>query len=976
MSILKGHLEHFGLQELLQTLSQGARSGTLEICRGEEKVSIVFETGHITLVRSGTARKLRLRSILLREGFVSREDLDQAGRDHEETGILLGRALIDRGVIEESELSKALRKKIEEELFDLFLWTNGSFEFFPEQLKSTVEDDVYHVTRIQVDPMSIIIEGLRQADEWTVIRQRINDFRWILIPNQNVSAPAENNSIYQLIDGSRNIEEILNDSHLTRFDTCTVLYRFLEESLIRKADAEEMTRRARDRAAEDPESALVLYEVLLEDPEASTNPALIEEATDCAGHVEPHYQASFLRKSIDILLENGEEKAAWKKLQRLLVLSPGNLSDLKICWKIRNTIPVKKVPQIHDDLCKALRKNGDHQELVTVLREATALREEEGAFWLQLGEALCRTKDSGAHECLKNAIAISGKNAPDIALRAEKILRTLSPDHRLDEKSLEELLQRQTDIEKKKVQIRTLRFSAIFVFGILTVFQFSAEWRARGMFAAAKQIENNASEISELITAAEAYERVRQLHPWTIAASNSSKEGERMRALVNKEVTTEKDALISSREEARVQRHSLRKHVENTIEQAKELLKNGSAIEARALFDQIENYDTDSLPPGLLAEIQYPVVVDSIPAGARILDRDRKFLGTSPVILTPKKGQVLEVFLEKNGCRSRKLKVTSQSVPHLYVSMVRSPERTLSIAEPAQSLAVLGDLVVTSGRDGRVRILTRDLLNPLHEYSIGLEGHPAPQLISTNDRILVFPLAGRPTVITRDGKSTPIGPVTPAPWTSAAALGEAGWILGDADGNLFLYDHKGQLRATKSLPAPIKSIACSEAGFITAVDIMRNIQRFKIDGSNRSNLQSLEEDLFSFVSTEEYILETGKIISSNKTLDAPAPQSLPRTHKDRHYYNSEKGWVCYSNQDFNEIRFPVRSTCSPIGHSTLEHLTWVAGEDGILRLFSSSGEVMGEVALGASATDMSITETGKLLVSLTDGTLCVVKEQE
>ena len=121
MSSLRGHLEHFGLQELLQTLSHGARTGTLQIERNDEKVSIVFETGHITLVRSGSSSQIRFRSILLRGGIVSETDLLQARKDQEETGMLLGRALIERGIIDDVQLSQALRIKVEEELFDLFL---------------------------------------------------------------------------------------------------------------------------------------------------------------------------------------------------------------------------------------------------------------------------------------------------------------------------------------------------------------------------------------------------------------------------------------------------------------------------------------------------------------------------------------------------------------------------------------------------------------------------------------------------------------------------------------------------------------------------------------------------------------------------------------------------------------------------------------------------------------------------------------
>lgn len=976
MSILKGHLEHFGLQELLQTLSQGSRSGTLEICRDEEKVSIVFETGHISLVRTGSSRQLRLRSILLREGLVSAEDLEQAGKDHEETGILLGRALIDRGFIAEKALENALRKKIEEELFDLFLWTNGSFEFFPEQLKSTHEDDIYHVTRIQVDPMSIIIEGLRQADEWTVIRQRIQDFKWVLIPVEDGSPPAENHAVYKLVDGIKTLEEILEASPLTRFDTCTVLYRFLEESIVREANTEEMIRRARDRASENPESALTLYETLLEKQNSNASTELIDEATDCAGHATPTVQAEFLRKIIEILLAKNEEKEAWKRLQRLLVLTPGHLEDLLTCWQIRKAIPAKKVPQIHEDLCKALRKSGDYHQLTTVLREAESLRGKEGSYWLQLGEALCKIKDPGAHECLKKAISYSRKDAPEIALRAEKNLRTLSPEQGLDEKSLEEILQRQSELETRQQRKKIIAVSIGSLFCLLLIFQISSEWRARGMLAAAKQIESNAEAIHQLITAAEAYERVEQLHPWTMAAGSGSKNALRMRNLISSEVTSEKDELYRSREEARAQRQSLRNRVDSAILESKQLLEAGFPLKARAILDDITALDLTELPSALTDSIRYPVVVESIPAGARVFDSSKNLVGTSPVTLNLLKNESYEMVLEKKGCRSRRLKVNADSVPHLLVSLVRSPERTMKISEPAERMSVLGKWVVTSGRDGKVRLLDRDLLSPLETHSIGIEGHPAPKLISAHGKVLALPLAGRPVVIDSDGKIQKIGPVNSAPWTCASPCGDQGWVLGDANGHLHFHAADGQLLHTRKMNAPIVSLTVDDSGEIIAVDAMRNCRHFDESGKSGNDPYRIPGDHFGQLSDGSMLFSSGALWSQGMYKIAPAPESLPRSAGSFDFYNSANGWVACSNQEVRETVFPIPSTCSPLGHSSDPDRVWVAGTDGILRLFDLEGEVMGEVALGAEATDMNVIQTGEILVSLSDGTLCVVKEQE
>ena len=209
------------------------------------------------------------------------------------------------------------------------------------------------------------------------------------------------------------------------------------------------------------------------------------------------------------------------------------------CWEMRDFIPSRKNAQIFDDLCKALRRQGEYKKLITILREAEYLKGEEGSYWLQLGETLLRFKDPEAKSCLENAIALSGKKSPEIALRAERSLRTMSPDHGMDEKSLEELLSRQIEIDNKKLQARYIKFGSAFLLFLFAIIQISTEWRAQGMLSAAKEIEKNSDQISSKITAAEAYERVSLLHPWTFAAGNSDTAGSRIRKLIPTQSTSQ-----------------------------------------------------------------------------------------------------------------------------------------------------------------------------------------------------------------------------------------------------------------------------------------------------------------------------------------------------------------------------------------------------------------------------------------------------
>ena len=192
-------------------------------------------------------------------------------------------------------------------------------------------------------------------------------------------------------------------------------------------------------------------------------------------------------------------------------------------------------------------------------------------------------------------------------------------------------------------------------------------------FETITMVESNANAIHHFITAAEAYERVEQLHPWTFSAGHGSKNALRMRNLISREVNSEKDELHRSREEARAQRQSLRNRVDSAILESNQFLEAGMPLKARSVLDEISTLDLTTLPTDLIESIRYPVVVESIPAGALVYDNSRNLLGTSPVTISLAKEKLFEMVLEKKGCRSRKLKISAGSVSHLLVSLVRSP---------------------------------------------------------------------------------------------------------------------------------------------------------------------------------------------------------------------------------------------------------------------------------------------------------------
>ncbi len=973
MSSLKGHLEHFGLQELLQTLSHGARTGTLQIERDHEKVAIVFETGHITFVRPGTASQIRLRSILLRCDMVSEQDLLQARDDQKQTGMLLGRALLERGVVDDQQLAQALRLKAEEELFDLFLWEHGTFEFFPDQIDSTAEDQVNKITRIQVDPMSVIIEGLRQADEWKIIRDRISDLRWILIPVPDAPIPAESHSIWKMIDGQRSIEDILKSSTVTRFDTCSILYRFIEEGSLREATAGEMLQVARGFVSKSPATALPLYQALIDRAGESLGHELLDEAADCAAAIDPDVQSQMIRRSAEILKNRGDEFESWNRLQRLLVLCPGNMEDLKSSWILRKQIPARRIDSILDELVKSLRRAGDHRQLLTVLREAETVRAGDANYWLLRGEVLHRCKNPEAGSCLSRAIQLSKNNQPEIALRAEKILRNLDPELALDENLVEKLRKRRDILDSSRKLKKKAAMASLVLASIFLILHLSSEWRAQGLLAAAKKIETSGLELSSLLSAVEAYERVATEHPWTFAGSSGTTEGIRLRRQIDNRRESEQFALETNLNKQRSERIQKLVEVRSVISKAKSQRKAGDATTARATLDSLSDEDLKMLPEIELNSLLFPVVITSKPAGARIYRSDRSFLGKSPVVVDLRHDEVRQYTVERSGCRTSKVSVSGSSNAVVNVSLVRGPLRTYSLPNPVNHSALTGKFLVTTGRDGTVRIIDTAELHPIRQQQVGVEGHPAPLLVEKSNRVLVVPFAGRPVIVEENGSIQTFGPTATAPWSTACHL-QRGWVLGDVEGNVIHLNSNGSLVWEYQCKSPITLMASLKNKELWVIDKSRYLHRLDSDGNQVGPKTMLAGDAAQIFPDGRILFQNGFTWKSNQSTPGPKPVTGSRNEGNRNFYGTERGWVVLESNRIKKYTTSSPPSCAPLQASEKTGGIWVAGIDGILRLQQANGEIDSEVELGSPAVNLHRSSNGQILVTLSDGRLCDVEE--
>jgi Domain of unknown function (DUF4388) len=226
-----GNLRTMPFSDLLQFLSANVVTGTLQI-RSQQIVKVInFEKGRIVSSSSSDPREY-LGHFLVSQGYIDEEALRIAMEVQRNSKMLLGKVLVMGGKVSEEEMMRMLRLKSEETVYSLFLWDEGEFSFFHDE----VMDKLF--IRIALDPQGIIFEGVLRRDEWNRIREVFPHNNVVLekVPGHASSMDqfdALAKSLFELVDGNRNIEDLVLATHSVDYSACRALFTMYEQGFLR-----------------------------------------------------------------------------------------------------------------------------------------------------------------------------------------------------------------------------------------------------------------------------------------------------------------------------------------------------------------------------------------------------------------------------------------------------------------------------------------------------------------------------------------------------------------------------------------------------------------------------------------------------------------------------------------------------------------------------------------------------------------------
>jgi hypothetical protein len=280
----------------------------------------------------------RLGNVLVKQGKLGKERLEESLQTQRATLQRLGHILVTNNYITAKDLKEALQVQVSQIVFKVFRWRDGEYHFAPT--------DAVDYDRENFVPMSadfILMEGIRMVDEWPIIEKKIPSmdivFSTVVDPSMieigsaeegddafsegrrfgatssnKVRLTPEEERIYRKVDGTRTVQAIIDGTGIGEFEVCRMLFDLLNRNIISTVGRGA----PRELAPGRPEGAVV-----------SSTPALVAGAVVLAvaaigatARLSSPFAVSgmppFLKGSYTLLLE-GVSHARLDRLDRAIV---------------------------------------------------------------------------------------------------------------------------------------------------------------------------------------------------------------------------------------------------------------------------------------------------------------------------------------------------------------------------------------------------------------------------------------------------------------------------------------------------------------------------------------------------------------------------------------------------------------------------------------------------------------------------------
>jgi hypothetical protein len=255
---LKGTIKDFGVADIFQLIGNQAKTGVLVLNNDVDEVRVYFRDGSVIRAENASRpEQMLLGTFMVRAEVITEAQLDTALKEQRRTLKRIGAILVELGFATEPTITEFATLQMTETIHALFEWKQGTYQFETTDVETSPEG---------VQPVrseSIVMNGIRMADEWPSIRERIPTYAWMvermrpLPPRRDKTHPKSDEfdlsdfdefsagqsdfdqigpyerRVYDLIGGGRTVQSLIDLSRLGEFETCRSISVLMGEGYVR-----------------------------------------------------------------------------------------------------------------------------------------------------------------------------------------------------------------------------------------------------------------------------------------------------------------------------------------------------------------------------------------------------------------------------------------------------------------------------------------------------------------------------------------------------------------------------------------------------------------------------------------------------------------------------------------------------------------------------------------------------------------------
>ena len=232
---LEGSIKDFGLADILQLISMQKKSGVVTISHKNESTTLHFDNGQIVFATSiNGGETMRLGELLVKAGKLEEQDVAKTLHIQEMSKERIGNLFVSSGLVSKEDVKEALQQQLMDVIFCVLRWKDGWYKFEA----GDIDYDREYQIPLQTD--FILMEGSRMVDEWSNIESKIPSDNIIFSQTDRGSEvellftklSRDEVTVYNLIDGNRDIPDIIEISQLSRFHIYKILLTLMLSGLI------------------------------------------------------------------------------------------------------------------------------------------------------------------------------------------------------------------------------------------------------------------------------------------------------------------------------------------------------------------------------------------------------------------------------------------------------------------------------------------------------------------------------------------------------------------------------------------------------------------------------------------------------------------------------------------------------------------------------------------------------------------------